>query len=164
MKKRLLLHIVVLSMFFTTNCDKKNNQADAVMEILKTDMEFSEYSRETSIVKAFLAFADERSVLLRDAGFPLVGKGALEAHMKKRSTDSLIMTWEPIFAEASVAGDLGYSYGTFEICLREKPEEPISNGCYVSIWKRQKNGTWKWVLDAGSQGLEEQTESQKTDE
>jgi ketosteroid isomerase-like protein len=163
MKKRLLLIIVVLGLFFMTRCDKKNRQADAVVEILKTDREFSEYSRENSIVKAFLAFADERSVLIRDSGLPLVGKGALEEHMKKKSTESLVMTWEPIYAEASVAGDLGYSYGTFKICLREKPEETVSNGCYVSIWKRQKNGTWKWILDAGSQGLEEQTASQKTD-
>jgi hypothetical protein len=65
------------------------------------------------------------------------------------------MTWAPLFAEAAASGDLGYSYGTFKVFHEETPEEPISEGCYVSIWKRQKDDSWKWVLDAGTEGLKE---------
>jgi len=160
----MLLIFAMGGFFLLTGCDKPDKGTESANEILQTDRDFSAFSKENGIPEAFLAFADEKSVLLRDHGYPLVGKEALRKHMEKTPSDNLIMTWEPLFAEASKAGDLGYSYGTFEISLAEKPEETVANGCYVSIWKRQDDGTWKWVLDAGSQGLEEEVGGQTAPE
>jgi hypothetical protein len=30
----------------------------------------------------------------------------------------------------------------------------VRKGTYVSIWKKDENGNWKWVLDTGNPGLE----------
>jgi ketosteroid isomerase-like protein len=53
----------------------------------------------------------------------------------------------------AASGDFGYTYGTFEFRSRDKEGKLVSNyGKYTSIWKRQKDGSWKVVLDMGNSG------------
>jgi ketosteroid isomerase-like protein len=33
----------------------------------------------------------------------------------------------------------------------------ISRGTYVTIWEKQKDGTWKFVMDTGTSGLPEKS-------
>jgi ketosteroid isomerase-like protein len=59
------------------------------------------------------------------------------------------MTWTPKSGQVSESTDLGYTYGVYEIKL--KTSDTLINGTYVSIWQKQKDGTWKFVLDTGNQ-------------
>jgi hypothetical protein len=43
---------------------------------------------------------------------------------------------------------LGYTYGNYQL----KMDTLIEKGTYVSIWKKDENGHWKYVLDSGNQG------------
>ena len=58
---------------------------------------------------------------------------------------------EPISGGIAKSRDPGYIYGTFSIILKSTREEQV--GTYVSIWAKQSNGKWKFVLDTGNQGL-----------
>ncbi len=58
-------------------------------------------------------------------------------------------TWEPLYADVAKSGELGYTYGTYQIITVENSEK----GTYVSIWKKDSNGKWKFVLDSGNEGL-----------
>jgi ketosteroid isomerase-like protein len=61
------------------------------------------------------------------------------------------LTWSPVGAEISAAGDLGYTYGTFEFRSKDKDGKVVvDHGKYTSIWKKQKDGSWKVVLDMGN--------------
>jgi ketosteroid isomerase-like protein len=61
------------------------------------------------------------------------------------------LTWKPIGADVSSSGDLGYTYGTYEFRSKDASGKPsVSHGKYTSIWKRQKDGSWKVVLDMGN--------------
>jgi hypothetical protein len=51
----------------------------------------------------------------REGKMPFVGRAAAPNAMYPSST---VWTWTPAFADVSRAGDLGYSYGTYE--LRDK--------------------------------------------
>jgi ketosteroid isomerase-like protein len=63
-------------------------------------------------------------------------------------TDSgLMLTWVPVKAEISLSGDLGYTFGNWELFV--KSSDTTLYGNYVSIWKKQADGSWKYVLDAG---------------
>lgn len=155
MKKEKIILLIVWILIVSSGCGRSLNQNDPTEEIMKTDLAFSKYSEENGTEAAFLAFADEKSVLLRDGGLPLVGKPALREHMEKSPSGNIILTWKPLFAETSSSGDLGYTYGTYEVRSNDNPEEKASEGCYVSIWKKQTDGTWKWVLDSGTEGLKE---------
>jgi ketosteroid isomerase-like protein len=61
------------------------------------------------------------------------------------------LTWTPVHADMAAAGDLGYTYGTYEFRSKDKDGKPtVEYGKYVSIWKKQKDGNWKVVMDMGN--------------
>ncbi len=61
------------------------------------------------------------------------------------------LTWVPVGADISASGDLGYTYGTFEFRSKDKDGKTVvDHGKYTSIWKKQKDGSWKVVLDMGN--------------
>jgi len=49
---------------------------------------------------------------------------------------------ESKFAETSMAGDLGYTYGTYLL-----KGDPASRGFYVRVWTRGRDGVWRVALD-----------------
>ena len=51
----------------------------------------------------------------------------------------------------AASGDLGYTWGTYEFHSKDKSGSPTTDyGKYTSIWKLQKDGSWKVVLDMGN--------------
>lgn len=67
---------------------------------------------------------------------------------KSRSTRTL-QRWHPICAEVAAAGDLGYTWGVAEsAATAESTFKPYA--LYVMIWKRQRDGSWKFVYDAAT--------------
>jgi ketosteroid isomerase-like protein len=60
-----------------------------------------------------------------------------------------LLSWEPVFADVSRAGDLGYTTGPWEFRPNGPDDQPVAFGQYFTIWKKQADGTWKAVLDRG---------------
>jgi ketosteroid isomerase-like protein len=61
------------------------------------------------------------------------------------------LTWKPVAGDMSASGDLGYTYGNFVFKSKNKNGEVVSHyGKYTSIWKKQKDGSWKVVVDMGN--------------
>src|SRR5688572_22100809 len=53
------------------------------------------------------------------------------------------LTWIAEKAEVSNSGDLGYSTGTYTATFGETTDK----GKYVTIWRKQSDGSWKVVED-----------------
>ena len=68
---------------------------------------------------------------------------------EKRSPSESVLTWEPNFVAVSRSGDFGYTTGPWEFKQNPKDAEAKAYGQFLSIWKKQKDGAWKVVLDAG---------------
>jgi ketosteroid isomerase-like protein len=68
-----------------------------------------------------------------------------------KSDTSFVLSWEPMYEKISAGGDLGYTYGIHSTL--EKATGSVTRGTYVTIWLRQPDGSWKFVLDTGTQGL-----------
>jgi ketosteroid isomerase-like protein len=120
--------------------------------MMNTDIEFSNMSVEKGMIVAFLSYAADNGVMLRNNGYPIVGKDSISKGLQSRPDSSFILTWSPLFAEISASCDLGYTYGTFKLELKDSVHT-INDGTYLTIWKKQTDGTWKWVLDTGNDGL-----------
>jgi ketosteroid isomerase-like protein len=148
---------IMLFVFITIStgiisCQKKalSTQTGA---LLQTDREFSTMSEKEGMFKAFLAFIAEDGVILRDNSYPSIGESSLSKHFEGKSDTSFILTWEPVFEKISESGDLGYTYGIYSNKI--KLTGIVTKGTYVSIWQKQKDGRWKFLLDTGTQGLPE---------
>lgn len=86
---------------------------------------------------AYAAVTTDASRLHRSGFMPPIGRAAIEGWMKEHAAS---MTATTGAAEAAVSGDLGYSYGTFEL-------PPAKPGAYVRVWQRDAAGKWFVVVD-----------------
>lgn len=128
-------------------------------KIIETDKAFSRLSETHGMKYAFLQYIDSKGVLFRENRFPITGYKEVKEYYSTISDSAFTLKWEPMFADVSKSGDLGYTYGiyTIEIEPQQENDEPVINkGTYITIWKKQRDGTWKWVLDSGNEGLGEE--------
>ncbi len=121
-------------------------QWKAEREMMEADRAFSKLSETEGMDVAFLAYAADDAVLLREKVPPIKGMEALKKRMEPLAGKKIPLKWEPDFARASASGDLGYTYGHWSLTLDGKTQ----TGHYVTIWKRQADGRWKWVFDTGN--------------
>jgi len=135
------------------SCRSRDNSPDAdhgaaIQEMQRADQAFSEFSRQYGIRKAFLEFIDDEGVMLRDNAMPLRGAPAIR-YISNMNDSSVNLTWEPLGGDLAASGELGYTYGVYEM----KDSANVQKGTYVTVW-RKKDGRWKFVLDSGNQGVE----------
>ncbi len=138
----------ILLLFFS--CRQKNNiqQKKSPYEIVKADEAFSDLSKKEGMKMAFIEYIDNNGVLLRPDHMPIIGANAID--FLSQSNDSLYqLTWKPSGGDIATSGDLGYTFGIYTLTMKDT----VMKGTYVSIWKKQKNGKWKFVLDSGNDGL-----------
>lgn len=67
-------------------------------------------------------------------------------------TQPILVEWAPAYADISQAGDLGYTTGPTLITDQSSAKRPPRHGTYFSVWKKQSDGSWKVVMDAGTDG------------
>jgi len=49
------------------------------------------------------------------------------------------------------SGDLGYTYGNYVLKMKGQDGTPVTRyGKYTTVWKKQKDGTSKVMLDMGN--------------
>jgi len=97
---------------------------------------------------AFLTYFAEDGVEIVDGG----GIDTKDAMRKQPPwPEGTTLTWTPVKAEMSASGDLGYTYGNYVYTAKNKDGKLVANyGKYTSIWKKQKDGQWKVVVDMGN--------------
>jgi ketosteroid isomerase-like protein len=144
-----------IAVIVVSSCKTKKKPDDTntklKVEILETDRAFSAMSQAKGLRNAFMNFIDSDAVLLRPNSLPLEGGEAMDIII--RNNDSVtLLTWQPKEATISKSGDLGYTYGVYS----RKPgdEDTVYYGTYVTIWKKQPGGKWKFVLQSGNEGVE----------
>lgn len=111
--------------------------------IIETDKAFSALSAGQGVKVAFLTYAADEVIKPQNGAQPIIGRDALIQSYNDFKGD-FILTWEPV--KADVSGDIGYTFGNW---TRITSTDTL-HGNYVSIWKRQSNGAWKFVLDTGN--------------
>lgn len=61
------------------------------------------------------------------------------------------LTWTPTDALMGPSGDMGYTWGHFEGHSKDSNGNPVTaSGRYITVWRKQPDGSWKVVLDAGA--------------
>jgi ketosteroid isomerase-like protein len=92
-------------------------------------------------------------VILRDNSLPSRGIETLRQYYSGKSDSAFILSWEPVYEKIAENGDIGYTYGIWTNTIKASGEK--SQGTYVTVWQKQEDGSWKFVLDTGTSGLPE---------
>lgn len=142
-----LYTIIIIFIFYS--CTMQNNIEKWKEEIKETEHDFALMVQKEGVEKAFLAFADEKAVLSRNNNL-VIGKKNLKEFFKSQSSTNknVQLTWKPDFVDVSKSGDLGYTYGKYLYSYTDSIGKIIeSTGVFHTVWKKQENGTWKFVWD-----------------
>jgi ketosteroid isomerase-like protein len=100
--------------------------------------------------KAFASFFAPDGVTLANGKAPVVGREAIAAEANW-DPKQYQLTWTPQGGQMSPAGDMGFTWGHYEGHSKDRAGNPITtSGRYMTIWKKQPDGTWKVALDSSN--------------
>jgi ketosteroid isomerase-like protein len=141
MRKLTLAFLLVCSFFALPSFAE--DKADALR---KKEAEFAKAAAEHGH-EAYVSYFAEDGVEI-DGGTALT-----KEELKKQGEwgPGTSLTWSPTKAEISSSGDMGYTWGNYEFKTKNREgKEEIEKGIYMTVWKKQKDGSWKVVADVGS--------------
>ena len=116
-------------------------QGKTVEHLMKLDSEFCDAFQKRGLEGWMSYFADDAVAFPNTPGI-LTKKEDIRRHYEQTvGRPGGELKWKPVGGMISASGDLGFTYGLWESKGR--------TGKYTSIWKKQKDGSWKIVLDTG---------------
>jgi ketosteroid isomerase-like protein len=143
MMKPLSISLILLALV-AGNLTPQTDRHANLRSLVEAERAFAKMSIEKGTKASFVENLAEDSILFRPG--PVAGKKWMQEHPAPPG----ILTWRPIFADVSRAGDLGYTTGPWEFREKSLEDKPVAHGQFVTIWKRQADGVWKAVVDLGT--------------
>ena len=125
----------------------KEDLEKAKSEIIQAERDFAEMAREQSIAAAFAEFADSAGVIRRGNKI-IQGKEAIGEFYDTDAWRESQLEWTPSFVDVAASADLGYTYGNSTYSWRDSLGNLHQHsGVFHTVWKKQKDGTWRFVWD-----------------
>ncbi|MEO8074819.1 MAG: nuclear transport factor 2 family protein [Acidobacteriota bacterium] len=122
-----------------THYSGADGKVAATATLLEADRALNDAVAAGGAGKAYADRLTASSRLHRAGVLPVVGPAAIGAWLTQHAAS---MSAKSSSAEASAAGDLGYSYGTYALT-----GTPAETGAYVRVWMRDASGKWFVVAD-----------------
>ncbi len=119
----------------------------SVEAIRRADQDWMKVFAAKDLQKS-VAFCDEKGAVLSSNapianGHEAIGK-LFEGFF---ALPDLKLTWTPNRAEVARSGELGYTSGTYDMTFSAGGKNVVDKGKYVTVWKKQADGSWKVLLD-----------------
>ena len=132
-------------------CAPGSDPAEARRTLMEADVAFARETAERG-VEGWVSFFTADGILFSDHG-RADGADAIRETMAPAFTDpARSLTWRPTEAFASASADLGYTIGRWELITRDPDGGTTvgASGNYVTIWRRELDGSWKVAVDIGN--------------
>jgi ketosteroid isomerase-like protein len=143
-----LISVLVITTLLGCNSNNSNNQNDLKQEIIKVEKEFEAAVKNKGIAKAFYDFADPNAVIKRKNDTLIKGNENIRNYYNNINLKDVNLTWTPDFVSVSEDGTLGYTYGKYLWESKDADGKTVeSRGVFHTVWKKQSDGTWKYVWD-----------------
>ena len=146
MRRTLLFFAICLSLVCVSI--RAETPAEAARAMVDAERKFYQTGQEKGTRAAFLAFLANDGIVFRPG--PLNGKEVWE----KRPETGFDLVWEPTFAAMARSADFGYDTGPAKWRANKKEEKFTGHGQFISVWKKQEDGSWKVALDVGIENPE----------
>lgn len=141
------LIIIFVSIFIGLSCSVQKTNEELKAEVFDTEKAFEKLCADSGIAVGFMRFADEKAIILRGNDSIIKGKEAIGNFYKKTDSKTSV-SWTPDFIDVSKDGSLAYTYGGYILKIQQD-DGTIKEfkGVFHTVWKRQKDGSWKYVWD-----------------
>jgi len=128
------------------------NKHDAeIRRLSETIDSYRQAVQQKGVVEGFRQFLAEEATMLTTGHSPISGRDAICEYLATLPITKL--TWKPFYIDMAASCDLAYSLGSFQLHLRnDSGGIDIVPGNYITVWRKQSNGNWLCVFDAGQSG------------
>ena len=117
----------------------RSNALDA-SAVVAAERVFAARAGEVGWIPAFREFVAPDAQLAQSAGY-----ANAPAELASTPDDgNRNLFWWPVFAGISRDGDFGFTTGAVSF-----DEAHTARGHYFTVWRRQPDGSWKWIYDGG---------------
>lgn len=148
MSARACLYFIVLLAACSDPVVKQVSIDSLKQEIINAEHAFCKTAQEKGIAEAFYLFADSNAIVKTQNDSIIHGPEDIRTAYANSQYSGASMTWEPDYVDVSNDGTLGWTYGHFESVLTDSTgREERFSGLYHTVWRKQKDGSWKYVWD-----------------
>ena len=143
------LYTLLLLVFVASCAEPRTMDMDTAKKgIADTEKAFETMAKEKGIAEAFAFYADNDAVIRRKNDSLIKGKDAIRNFYSAPFYKTATVTWSPDFIETSPDGGLGYTYGKYTWQSTDSAGKLVeSRGIFHTVWKRQEDGSWRYVWD-----------------
>ena len=129
-----------------TSCTKFVDNKKSVNEIIEIEASFAAAAEKNGLSAAFYEYAAPDAVIHR--GELIKGREAIKSFYEPMDKSGVKLNWKPDYVFVSSSGDLAYSYGGFDRMTSDSTGHiSKTSGIFHTVWKKQGDGTWKFVWD-----------------
>jgi len=142
--RRIVLGFAIL----VSACQPPDQSATASEAVRAADEAWSKAFRAKDPA-ATASFMDSAGVFMAPNAPAVTGPEAFRATMEGFfQLPGLSGGWQVASVQASKAGDMAYSSGTYEMTVTGPAGTPVTDrGKYATVWRRHTDGSWKVVVD-----------------
>jgi len=149
--KRVYFYFTASIVISFASCSNEKNEISIEQtrtEIRDAEKAFETMAGEKGIAEAFWFYADSTAVIKRQNDTLIHGKEGIRSYYSTDFYKNALVKWSPDFIDVSGNGDMAYTYGKYVWQSKDSSGNPIEfKGVFHTVWKRQKNGEWKYVWD-----------------
>ena len=148
MPKSKALLLIICLVFVSCQSNQGKETADkAKAEIVATEKAFAAMAKKDGIGAAFAYYTAEDAAINYNDKL-IKGRNDIKAHYADKKYTEAKLEWSPDFVDASTAGDLGYTYGNYTYIKKDSTGKTETfTGIFHTVWKKQSDGTWRFVWD-----------------
>jgi uncharacterized protein (TIGR02246 family) len=150
------LALVLSFVVFMPSSAKTNmNTQEADVRSIRELERMAREAAEAKDLDRYVSFYADDAVLFWPGAPMVTGRAAIREFMQVfLSMPAFSLSFETAKVEVSRAGDLAYSYGTNKVTLVDPNGKRMKDrGKYLTVYRKQPDGTWKVVVDIGNSDL-----------
>ena len=118
-------------------------------ELIEADRQFAAAVQRTGLAGWITSFAPTGR-MISDGQSHIGPEGIRRAMLPVFADSTFSLDWDPNYAEVAASGDLGYTVGRYEARSIVAGDTVVNSGTYLTVWRRQDDGTWKVKADIGN--------------
>jgi ketosteroid isomerase-like protein len=132
----------------TGKTDTTGIMEKARTEIAKAEKDFETMAAEKGIAEAFWFYADSNAVIKRQHDTLVHGRDNIRNYYSAETFRNASVKWSPDFIDVSGDGNMAYTYGRYLWQSKDSLGNTSElSGVFHTVWKKQQDGTWKYVWD-----------------
>lgn len=146
--RRILMVVLTLTMIGLAQASAQKKSVSPEKSIRDADQQWLKVFAAKDLEKSKAFCTADGSVLAPNAPIATGHEAIKKLFSGFFALPDLKISWQPLRAQVSRSGDMGYTSGAYQMTFNDASGKPITDkGKYATVWKKQADGSWKVLLD-----------------